>query len=279
MSAQVSLELHHRISQFLFHEASLLDDWKFRDWLAQLDEEIRYTMRTTVNAQTRDRRKGVQPPTTWIFNDTKDQLERRIARLETGMAWAEEPPSRTRHLISNCQISETDIPNVFAVRVNYLLYRAQKERDETFYVGTRFDKVRRLEDDNWRLLERDIVLDQAVITSHNAECTVLMNRIYACPVADVPEGEALRIDTSPVIALFNVGGEFYAINDRCSHGNASMSEGYLEDDATVECPLHAASFCLKTGKALCLPATDPLTTYPVHVEGGDIFIDLPEAQP
>ena len=85
MSAQVSLELHHRISQFLFHEASLLDDWKFRDWLAQLDEEIRYTMRTTVNAQTRDRRKGVQPPTTWIFNDTKDQLERRIARLETGM--------------------------------------------------------------------------------------------------------------------------------------------------------------------------------------------------
>ncbi len=54
MSAQVSLELHHRISQFLFHEASLLDDWKFRDWLAQLDEEIRYTMRTTVNAQTRD---------------------------------------------------------------------------------------------------------------------------------------------------------------------------------------------------------------------------------
>jgi 3-phenylpropionate/trans-cinnamate dioxygenase subunit beta len=167
MSAQVSLELHHRISQFLFHEASLLDDWKFRDWLAQLDEEIRYTMRTTVNAQTRDRRKGVQPPATWIFNDTKDQLERRIARLETGMAWAEEPPSRTRHLISNCQISETDIPNVFAVRVNYLLYRAQKERDETFYVGTRFDKVRRLEDDNWRLLERDIVLDQAVITSHN----------------------------------------------------------------------------------------------------------------
>ncbi len=158
MSAQVSLELHHRISQFLFHEASLLDDWKFRDWLAQLDEEIRYTMRTTVNAQTRDRRKGVQPPTTRIFNDTKDQLERRIARLETGMARAEEPPSRTRHLISNCQISETDIPNVFAVRVNYLLYRAQKERDETFYVGTRFDKVRRLEDDNWRLLERDIVL-------------------------------------------------------------------------------------------------------------------------
>ena len=157
MSALVSLELHHRISQFLYEEARMLDDWQFRDWLAQLDDDIRYTMRTTVNAQTRDRRKGVQPPTTWIFNDNKDQLERRIARLETGMAWAEEPPSRTRHLISNLQISETD----------YLLYRAQKERDETFYVGTRVDKVRRLPGDEWRLLAREIVLDQAVITSHN----------------------------------------------------------------------------------------------------------------
>ncbi len=94
-----------------------------------------------------------------------------------------------------------------------------------------------------------------------------MNRIYACPVADVPEGEALRIDTSPVIALFNVGGEFYAINNRCSHGNASMSEGYLEDDATVECPLHAASFCLKTGKRYACPPPirSPLIQYTLKV--------------
>ena len=167
MSNPVSLELHHRIAQFLYLEASLLDDWRFRDWLDQLDEEIVYTMRTTVNAQTRDRRKGKQAPTTWIFNDNKDQLERRIARLETGMAWAEEPPSRTRHMISNIQVSETEQPDVFAVRVNYLLYRAQKERDETFYIGTRFDKVRRLDGEQWRLLAREIVLDQAVITSHN----------------------------------------------------------------------------------------------------------------
>ncbi|MCZ5115643.1 bifunctional 3-phenylpropionate/cinnamic acid dioxygenase ferredoxin subunit, partial [Escherichia coli] len=50
-----------------------------------------------------------------------------------------------------------------------------------------------------------------------------MNRMYACPVADVPEGEALRIDTSPVIALVNVGGEFYAINDRCTSTPVSLT--------------------------------------------------------
>jgi len=104
-----------------------------------------------------------------------------------------------------------------------------------------------------------------------------MNRIKACLVEELPEGEALRIDADPVIALFHVGDEFYAMNDRCSHGNASMSEGYLEDDATVECPLHAASFCLKTGKALCLPATDAIATYPVSIEDGTVYIDLPEA--
>ncbi|AEX21813.1 3-phenylpropionate/cinnamic acid dioxygenase subunit beta [Vibrio sp. EJY3] len=164
----VSLQIHHEISQFLFHEATLLDDWKFRDWLELLDDELVYTMRTTVNAQTRDRRKGKQPPTTWIFNDTKSQLERRIARLETGMAWAEEPPSRTRHLITNCQVEETELPGVFAARVNYILYRAQKERDETFYVGTRFDLVKQTNtDNNWSLLKREIVLDQATINSHN----------------------------------------------------------------------------------------------------------------
>lgn len=74
MSTLVSLELHHRISQFLYEEARMLDDWQFRDWLAQLDDDIRYTMRTTVNAQTRDRRKGVQPPTTGFSTTTKTSL-------------------------------------------------------------------------------------------------------------------------------------------------------------------------------------------------------------
>ncbi|MGF6744003.1 3-phenylpropionate/cinnamic acid dioxygenase subunit beta [Paraburkholderia atlantica] len=164
----VPLELHHEIEQFLCYEAELLDDWQFRDWLDLVSKDIAYTMRTTVNAQTRDRRRSVQPPTTWVFDDSWHQLERRIARLETGMAWAEEPPSRTRHVISNVRIAEGEVPGEFDVRLNYLLYRSQKERDETLYVGTRFDRVRRADSAaGWQLCRREVVLDQATLNSHN----------------------------------------------------------------------------------------------------------------
>ncbi len=162
----VSLELHHEISQFLYDEAARLDGWQFRPWLALLSDDIVYTMRTNTNAQTRDRRKGKGPATTWIFNDNKLQLERRVARLETGMAWAEEPPSRTRHLITNISVFATDNPDEFEVRLNYLLYRSQKEKDETTYVGQRLDRVRR-NGDSWLICHRDISLDQVVLTSHN----------------------------------------------------------------------------------------------------------------
>lgn len=164
----VPLELHHEITQFLYHEAELLDDWEFRDWLALLSEDIEYTMRTTVNAQTRDRRRSVQPPTTWVFNDSKQQLERRIARLETGMAWAEEPPSRTRHSVANVRIRPGEQAGEYDIRLNFILYRTQKERDETLYAGMRQDRIRQADTPlGWQICRRHITLDQVVYTSHN----------------------------------------------------------------------------------------------------------------
>lgn len=105
-----------------------------------------------------------------------------------------------------------------------------------------------------------------------------MTQITACEASALPDGEALKVEANDrTIALFHLDGEFFALDDRCSHGNASMSEGYIEDDGTVECPLHAARFCLKTGAALCQPATDPIRTYPVAVVDGMVCIDVPEA--
>jgi 3-phenylpropionate/trans-cinnamate dioxygenase beta subunit len=166
--SQVSLELHHQISQFLYREAKLLDDWKFRDWLDMLAEDISYTLRTTPNAQTRDRRRSVEPPTTWVFNDNKFLLERRVARLETGMAWAEEPPSRTTHMVSNVIVEPTEVEGEYDVYVTYLLYRSQKEKDITIYCGKRHDKIRKVEGGlGWQIFDRKITLDQVTYTSHN----------------------------------------------------------------------------------------------------------------
>ncbi|HBZ05199.1 MULTISPECIES: 3-phenylpropionate/cinnamic acid dioxygenase ferredoxin subunit [Massilia] len=105
-----------------------------------------------------------------------------------------------------------------------------------------------------------------------------MTRILVCEDKALQDGEAIKVDgPGDAVAVFRSNGEVFALADRCSHGNASMSEGYVEDDGTVECPLHAARFCLKTGAALCQPATEPLRTFPVAVVDGNIYVDVPEA--
>lgn len=91
-------------------------------------------------------------------------------------------------------------------------------------------------------------------------------------VDEIPPGEmrAVEVDGEP-IALYNVGGEFFATCDTCSHEEASLSEGWLDDDI-VTCPSHGAEFSVRTGEVLSLPATEPIATYPVHVEGDDIYV-------
>ncbi|MCC8395452.1 bifunctional 3-phenylpropionate/cinnamic acid dioxygenase ferredoxin subunit [Paraburkholderia sp. MMS20-SJTR3] len=105
-----------------------------------------------------------------------------------------------------------------------------------------------------------------------------MTRILVCADSALPDGEAIKVEgPGEAVAVFRSNGELYALADRCSHGNASMSEGYVEDNGTVECPLHAARFCLKTGTALCQPATEALKTFPVALLDGQIYVDVPEA--
>jgi 3-phenylpropionate/trans-cinnamate dioxygenase ferredoxin subunit len=77
------------------------------------------------------------------------------------------------------------------------------------------------------------------------------------------------------IAMFRVGDEVYAIGDRCSHAEASLSEGFLSD-REVECPRHGSEFSLETGEALSLPATKPVPTYEVEVEDGVVYVVMGE---
>jgi 3-phenylpropionate/trans-cinnamate dioxygenase ferredoxin subunit len=75
------------------------------------------------------------------------------------------------------------------------------------------------------------------------------------------------------LALFRSGGEFHVTDNVCTHQFALLSDGYVEDGC-VECPLHQARFDLRTGQALCAPATQPIRVYPVRVEGDDVMADL-----
>ncbi|WP_370944442.1 bifunctional 3-phenylpropionate/cinnamic acid dioxygenase ferredoxin subunit [Amycolatopsis sp. cg5] len=96
--------------------------------------------------------------------------------------------------------------------------------------------------------------------------------IRACDVSDLPDGEAVRIVAHVPISVFHSEGEFFAIDDTCTHQDASLADGWIEG-CVVECPLHAATFDLRSGKALCLPASEPVRTYPVVVSGGVIYVD------
>jgi 3-phenylpropionate/trans-cinnamate dioxygenase ferredoxin subunit len=94
--------------------------------------------------------------------------------------------------------------------------------------------------------------------------------------AELPPGsKALtEVDGRP-IAVFNVDGHFYAIDDVCTHDGGPLAEGVLEG-CEIQCPRHGARFDVRTGKALCLPAFEPVTAHRVELRGDDIFVAVDE---
>ena len=101
--------------------------------------------------------------------------------------------------------------------------------------------------------------------------------IHVCALADLPRGTARRLPLSPPVSVFHTSdGELYAIDDTCTHQDASLADGWLEG-CEVECPLHAAIFDLRTGEPDGLLARRPVRTHRVVVEGDGIYVVLTEA--
>ena len=91
---------------------------------------------------------------------------------------------------------------------------------------------------------------------------------------EIKDGEAKRVVIgSNEIAIYNLGGKFYATDDICTHAYASLADGFVED-GIVECPLHAARFDIKTGKVLSMPATTDIRVFKVRVDGESIYVDV-----
>ena len=101
--------------------------------------------------------------------------------------------------------------------------------------------------------------------------------IRVCALADLSPGESTRVLAHVPVAVFNADGELYAIDDTCTHQNASLAEGWLEG-CLVECPLHEASFDLRTGRPTGPPAKLAVRTYPVVVSDDVVFVDAPARQ-
>lgn len=101
-------------------------------------------------------------------------------------------------------------------------------------------------------------------------------RVELGPIAELPGSAGVCYDVGDHrIAVFRVGESVYAIGDRCSHAEASLSEGEVFD-LSVECPRHGSEFDLVTGEALNLPATKPVPTYTVAVEDGNVYLIMEE---
>lgn len=101
--------------------------------------------------------------------------------------------------------------------------------------------------------------------------------VRLCALAELVDGEARRFEAEGrSLAVVRIGDDVYVIGDRCSHGNVSLSEGWVEaSECRIECPKHGSEFDLRTGQALTLPATQPVAAYVASVtDDGDVVVQL-----
>jgi 3-phenylpropionate/cinnamic acid dioxygenase small subunit len=166
------LLVRQEIEDFLYREADLLDERRYEEWLALFTDDARYwmPMRRNVPRDEPEReftREGAD--VNW-FDEGKETLTRRVQQILTGVHWAEEPPSRICHMISNVEILTMSpagaSPTEVLVKSRFLVYRNRVETETDLLVGKREDVLRRV-DGRWRIARRKIVLDQSVLLAKN----------------------------------------------------------------------------------------------------------------
>jgi len=170
------LLLKEEIADFLYREAELLDERRYEEWLALFTEDVHYWVPMRRNVPSQDAgleftRAGFD--VNW-FDEGKDTLTRRVMQIRTGIHWAEEPPSRICHMVSNVQlvgpVGNGSPPNEVSVKSRFLIYRNRVETETDLLVGKREDLLRRVapsEGGSWRIARRKVILDQSVLLAKN----------------------------------------------------------------------------------------------------------------
>jgi len=160
-------ERHLQAHEFLVREAELLDERRYEEWLALFTDDAQYFMPMRRNVPHDDlgrefTREGTD--VNW-FDEGKDTLTRRVKQIRTGIHWAEQPPSRICHMVSNIQILAATDAEV-SVKSRFLVYRNRVETETDVLVGKREDVWRRV-DGGLKIARRKIVLDQNVLLAKN----------------------------------------------------------------------------------------------------------------
>jgi 3-phenylpropionate/cinnamic acid dioxygenase small subunit len=151
---------------FYIREAWLLDERKLDQWLDLFTDDVLYFMPRRKNVPRREAHRELTAlGDLAILEEDKRYLQMRVARLDSGMAWAEDPPSRTRHLIGNLE-AEPLIGGTVRARTAFLVYRSHLETDHQLLSGYREDLLRRV-GAAWKVARRTIVLDANVLLDKN----------------------------------------------------------------------------------------------------------------
>ncbi|SEK56391.1 aromatic-ring-hydroxylating dioxygenase subunit beta [Rhodococcus maanshanensis] len=167
--------LQHRVEQFLYRESQLLDHWQWGQWLELFADDILYWMPVRKNRLRRQRDADEVPEGIEMahFYDNFSSLQLRVNQMHSGTHWAEDPPSRCRHLITNVLVTPRDGEEAagmespeYDVSSNFLLYRNRLESETDMWAGERRD-VLRVVGEGFKIAKRTILLDQNVVQSKN----------------------------------------------------------------------------------------------------------------
>jgi ethylbenzene dioxygenase beta subunit len=165
------MDVIREVLDFLHREAALLDEGRYREWLSLLTEDVVYRIPVRLTRE-RPPQGGYGGIAEGMLHMDEDRasLEMRVARLETGFAWAEDPPSRLRHFVTNVRVGEPVRGNrgeEVEVCSYLLLFRSRWDRpDFTFLSAERQDLLRR-ENGGWKLARRLVILDHSTLPTHN----------------------------------------------------------------------------------------------------------------
>lgn len=176
----VDAETERSLVRFLYNEAEMVDDMRWDDWLTMLHAELYYWAPIRENRVFRERKhEFAEKGTSVYFEESYEYMRQRVFRLQTAKAWAEEPASRTRHVVSNIRVDTLqdaglELPERFgdveayAVKSNFFIYRSRSERDQDHITGERRDLIVRDPGPwGWKLAEREVRFDMSTILIKN----------------------------------------------------------------------------------------------------------------